>query len=463
MHANNLNPAAGRSALLARGLRTPLTIALLLVALCGCVRLPPGVADPARYPQDAAAYLDADAAQALLVPAEVQARLDADYDARFFAPWRQTRASLPAREAFWGVTSYGGRQGFGENLQPLEKARWQQLVTSLQQESYPSLARPAITVRNTSCRVFPTQRPFFLDPAKAGEGFPFDYFQNSALWAGTPLLITHASADGAWLFAETGMVAGWLPAMDVAWVDEPFRAAYQTGRYAALLGDDITLRDESGTFLALTHLGAIFPVVAEDEGGLQLLVPVRDADGAAVARLARVTPEQAALKPLPLQPARIAAVANHMLGQLYGWGGLYENRDCSATLRDLFTPFGLWLPRNSAEQAKRGGTFIDMAELDSDGKRERLLRDGVPFYTLIWLKGHIGLYLGPDPVSGEPLLLHNIWGVRTKDEQGREGRAVIGRLVITSLAPGEERTDVEPGRFLRGILGMTVLPGVEGR
>ena len=56
------------------------------------------------------------------------------------------------------------------------------------------------------------------DPAKAGEGFPFDYFQNSALWPGTPLLITHASRDGAWLFAEAGMVAGWVPAQDVAFV-----------------------------------------------------------------------------------------------------------------------------------------------------------------------------------------------------------------------------------------------------
>ena len=84
----------------------------------------------------------------------------------------------------------------------------------------------------------------------------------------------------------------------------------------------------------------------------------------------------------------------------------------------------------------------------------------MPFYSLLWLKGHIGLYLGTDPASGEPLLLHNIWGVRTRDEEGREGRAVIGRLVITSLAPGEERADVETGRFLRAVQGMTLLPGI---
>ncbi|MCM2264583.1 MAG: SH3 domain-containing protein [Desulfuromonadales bacterium] len=435
----------------------------LLVVLGGCAVRLPEVADLARYPQHAAAYVQAGTAERLLVPAEEQARLDAGYNERFFAPWRQQRASLSAEEAFWGVTSYGNRQGYAENLLPIGSARWQQLVSSLQRESYPSLARPAITVRNTVCRVFPTARPFFLDPSRAGEGFPFDYFQNSALWAGTPLLVTHVSVDGAWFFAETGFVAGWLPAQDLAWADEPFRSAYQTGQYAALLRDEVTLRSAAGEFLTLTHLGAIFPVVAQDATSLQLLVPVRDADGAAVVRTAALAQELATRKPLPLQPGRIAELADHMLGQAYGWGGLFENRDCSATLRDLFTPFGIWLPRNSAEQAKSGGTFHDLANLDNAAKRDYLLQYGVPFYTLVWLKGHVGLYLGTDPASGEPLLLHNLWGVRTTDSRGREGRALVGRLAITTLHPGEERPDVEDGRFFRGILGMTILPGAEVR
>jgi len=444
-------------------LRSHIPLLLVLATLAGCVAKPAGVADLTRYPQDAAVYLRADTAATQLVPLEVQARLDANYNQRFFAPWRQQRASLPAAEAFWGVSSYGSKQGYGENLLPLGKERWQQLVAALQRESYPSLARPAITVRNTVCRVFPTARPFFLDPSRAGEGYPFDYFQNSALWAGTPLLVTHVSLDGAWFFAETGFVAGWLPAQDLAWADAAFRAAYQTGRYAALLRDEVTLRGETGDFLALTHLGAIFPVTAQIDTGLQVLVPVRDADGAAVARPARLAPDLAALKPLPLQSVRISELANRMLGQPYGWGGLYENRDCSATLRDLFAPFGVWLPRNSADQAKSGGVFHDLAGLGPAEKHARLQQQGVPFYTLLWLKGHIGLYLGTDPASGEPLLLHNLWGVRTTDWRGREGRALVGRLAITSLRPGEERGDVETGRFFERILGMTVLPGVEAR
>jgi cell wall-associated NlpC family hydrolase len=452
-----------RGGLMFAAIRFALLLVFLLVLFGGCAPVPPGIADLTRYAQDAKVYLPPDNAELRLVPAEVQRSLDASYNERFFRPWRQTQASLPAAEAFWGVASYGGRQGYAENLQPLSKERWQQLVASLQMPSYPSLARPAITVRNTACRVFPTHRPFFLDPARAGEGYPFDYFQNSALWAGTPVLVTHVSADGAWLFAEAAHVAGWLPAQDLAWAEEPFRATYQAGSYAALLRDAVTLRDAAGNFLAQVHIGAIFPVAAADEAGLNLLVPVRAADGTAVASIASVLPAEAAIKPLPLQPAGVAELANRMLGQLYGWGGLYENRDCSASMRDLFAPFGIWLPRNSAEQARRGGTFHDLAALDAGEKRDRLLKAGVPFYTLVWLKGHIGLYLGAAPGDSEPLLLHNLWGVRTASRSGREGRALVGRLAITTLHPGEERPDIANGRFIERILGMTVLPGTEPR
>lgn len=434
---------------------------LLLAVLAGCLARTPGIADPDRLPQDARHYLSSVMAERPLSTPEAQARLDADYDRRFFLPWQQQQALLPAEVVFRGVAGYASRPVYAENLQPWSRQRWQQLVAAQQQESYPSLARPAITVRDTACRLLPSSRPLFLDPRQPGEGYPFDYAQLSALWAGTPLLITHVSADGAWYFAETDFAAGWLPALDIAWADEAFRTAYRTGRYAALLRDDVSLRDERGDFLVQTHLGAVFPVAAESAAGLQLLVPARDADGRAVIRMTRLTPELAAVKPLPLHPGLIADLANHLLGQPYGWGGLYENRDCSATLRDLFAPFSLWLPRNSADQASFGGTLHDLTDLDRNGKRDYILQRGIPFYTLIWLKGHIGLYIGADPASGEPLLLHNLWGVKTENWLGREGRALVGRLAITSLRPGEERSDVEKGRFYDRILGMTILPGAE--
>jgi hypothetical protein len=437
-----------------------ISLALVFAILGGCSGSRTGIADLQRYPQDLTAYLRLETEALPLVPQEIHAALNADYDSRFFAPWHARSTTLKAAEVFWGVAVYGGEQGYRENLQPLPPQEWSRLVAAQRMETYPSLARPAITVRNTSFRVFPTHHPFFRSPARPGEGYPFDYFQNSAVWTGTPLLVTHRSADGAWLFAEAGFTYGWLPAEDIGFAGKKFRASYENGRYAAILGDEVSLQDETGQYLTRAHIGAVFPAVVGSDQDLRLLVPVRDADGEAVIRRARVDPDQAALKPLPLTPTGLARIANIMLGQPYGWGGFLENRDCSATLRDLFTPFGLWLPRNSRAQAFSAGTLLDLAKLSADRKRSILLEEGIPFYTLVWLSGHIGLYLGPDPASGEPLLLHNLWGVRTYTWTGREGRALVGRLAVTSLHPGEERRDVPRNSFYGRVLGISVLPGV---
>lgn len=374
---------------------------------------------------------------------------------RFFAPWGLARTSIPAQEAFWGTAAYGSKQGYAENLQPYPRERWEQLVAQQNMAAYPSLAAPAIVTRNTALRVLPSHRPFFLDPSLPGEGFPFDYFQNSALWLGTPVFISHASLDRSWVFVETAFTSGWMRHEDLAMADEPFRTEYRSRVMAAVLTDDTSLLG-GGRHLGQAHIGAIFPLHSRAGQDLVVKVPLRDASGMAQTGLAHLGPRQASLMPLPLTSRTVASLADAMAGQLYGWGGLYENRDCSSTLRDLYLPFGIWLPRNSSQQARQGEQLIDLEGMDAERKLATIRGLGKPFLSLIWMPGHIGLFLGTD-LRGEPLMLHNIWGVRTVLPDGGAGRAVIGRLVISTLRPGEDRPDVRWGAFLDRIRGLAVL------
>ena len=48
------------------------------------------------------------------------------------------------------------------------------------------------------------------------------------------MLVTHATRDGSWLLAESALTFGWLPARDVAYVDESAMAAMTTTRLAAV-------------------------------------------------------------------------------------------------------------------------------------------------------------------------------------------------------------------------------------
>ena len=115
--------ATRRAARLPAVVRACLVATVLVAGLGGCAVTPLGIADLERYPQDATRYLQAGAAETLLIPPEVQARLDARYNERFFAPWQQKKASIPAADAFWGVASFGRKQGYAENLLPLDQAR----------------------------------------------------------------------------------------------------------------------------------------------------------------------------------------------------------------------------------------------------------------------------------------------------------------------------------------------------
>lgn len=149
-------------------------------------------------------------------------------------------------------------------------------------------------------------------------------------------------------------------------------------------------------------------------------------------------------------------MVHDILGQPYGWGGLFYHRDCSALVRDVVAPFGVWLPRNSAAQAKQGGRFVSLSALSLEEKKHRILAEGKPFTTLLWLKGHIMVYVGS--LSGEPMALHNIWAVRVRTPQGTIQKIVIGRTVVTDLEPGSMLPDFDPAQsLLARIEGMTFL------
>lgn len=390
------------------------------------------------------------------LPEEVQSELAKACADRFFSPW--TEAVDEALGADWGAANLDGPL-WGENLQPLNGKRRAALIADADMGAFPSRQLFAIATANAPQRIYPTHRPLFADPNAAGEGFPFDYLQNTSCYVGTPLKIHHVNRRGDWYLCQTGLEAGWIPAAYTAVVDEAFIKRYRTQSYAAILRDDTALRDAQGRTLAVTHAGAIFPVAEASGRVLTLLIPLRRSDGTGEIGRAIVGADRACVMPLPLTAGNMARQAQEFMGTPYGWGGLFEDRDCSQTLLDLFLPFGLGLPRNSGAQARKSGAFIDLEGMSDEEKLAAIRARGIPFRSLIGMKGHIALFVGLSD-KGDPLILHNLWGIRTGSaEEGTQGRAVIGRTVVTTLRPGAERPDVAPEGLLPRVTTLTFLPG----
>ncbi len=397
------------------------------------------VQDHIIFPQDLAAYITKSAP--LISMAESQQQ-DAEYNALFFSTW-DVDSPTKGHKAFFQaeLDRTGNKRGYAENLKPWTENNWQALVYNADWKAMPTMMSPAITVRPTDLRLAPTKKPRFPDITRPGEGYPFDEFEQSALPIGHPLMAFHKSRDGEWYYVESSLVSGWVPAQDIAFVDTKFMETWQKGHFAALIKDNVPLL--GGT----THgnIGTILPLVRKG-ADLTVRVPVRDINGRARMENSLLPDTQAVQKPLPLTEENLAAIGNQMLNEPYGWGGLLENRDCSLTMRDLYTPFGIWLHRNSRAQAKTG-QVIPLPNLPDAQKDRFILENGVPFASLLFLPGHITLYIGQ--YQGKAAIFHNMWGVRTIEPDGkRNGRHVVGRCSITSTSPGKELRNVAPEGLL---------------
>lgn len=392
------------------------------------------VADQRRFPQDLKVYAKAAGPDKPLLDAREQAAQDARFNRIFFGPWEMRKTSMRKRDV---AAIFHKARGFKHGDTRWTQEEWDRLSRNAHLRAFPSRRQAAITLRNTDLREMPTHEARFAEPTPDSRANPFDYFQYSLLPPGTPVLIAHTSLDGRWHFVECPVAGGWADAEDIALVDESFEQAYRTGRYAALVRDKVILPGtgrKGGDSQA--NIGTILPLAGENAGhGLRVLVPVGSPGG--TARIAEIdlAAGEAQRKPLLLTPGNVASVGNVMMGQRYGWGGMFGDRDCSALTRELFTPFGLWLPRNSGAQA-RLGVVHPLEGLSFKEKEDMILRYGVPFLSLVGMRGHIVLYVGK--YKNRPAVFHNVWGVRTIEEGNDDARFVIGRAVVTSITPGEE-------------------------
>jgi peptidyl-prolyl cis-trans isomerase SurA len=90
-----------------------------------------------------------------------------------------------------------------------------------------------------------------------------------------------------------------------------------------------------------------------------------------------------------------------------------------------------------------------------DLKKEFIVNNAKPWRSVLYLKGHIMLYIGQKS-DGEPLVIHDAWGIKSFDANGKEGRYMLGGIVITTLEEGKGNDwyDNEKSSLLNKILGI---------
>ena len=366
----------------------------------------------------------------------------------FFGPWLSNEFIYPKNVIIEYNDSF--KIGWGENLMPHDPSWFEEHTYNANYDAYASAKIPAIIVQNTSLRALPTSSPHFHHPEKAGEGYPFDNLSAMSLYCGNPILISHYSRDKAWALVQTNSKTfGWVDARHLATLTQKQQKELMNMNWGALLKENEPIY-EGSRFYDQTKLGMLLPV----KGNGEIMVPKKTSKG----NLEFFTTRNLtiSLKLLEFNVKNISKISNQLLGKTYGWGDYLFNRDCSTTTKDFFAPFGIWLPKNSKAQIQASGKIYAFDNMQESEKLELIKTHAIPFQTLIYAPGHIGLYVGQNEKG--PLMLHNRWGNNTKNGH-ITGRNVIGKTIISTLEFGKElhHFDQGIGTFLQTITAMNVL------
>lgn len=314
-----------------------------------------------------------------------------------------------------------------------------------------------ITTDVVDLRILPTDEFCLKNIQNAGEGYPFDYLQNSTLAIASPVRILSKTNNNLWYFVDSHNNKGWVKADKIALVSAQQQKEMQQMDFVITTKDNQVISNKNSAIKFA--IGTLLPTINN-----QLLIPKKTLDNLLV--WDKISVKNSNIKPFPLEfnKTNVKNTLQTLLNGKYTWGGINGGRDCSSTLKDFYTTFGIWLPRNSSQQAKFGKQ-INLTGTPKE-KTQIVLKNGIPFLSTVYKKGHIMLYVGTK--NKEPLIFHNVWGIKAyvknstlteisnlRNNYGLKGidkvnkndevqvRYEISRSVITAIEPANKINALE--------------------
>ena len=383
------------------------------------------------YPQDPDFYVKN------IESIENQILRDEKYNEKYFSPWKLNKITLD----FYHIVGFAhqNKVTYGFNKIPIKKSWYKKQVDNMNLNEMNQVAKTAIMIKNSHIRALPTEMLILEDPYKPGEGYPFDYNQHSFIAINTPIFISHFSRDKTYVFIQSSITEGWVKSDAIAFVDENTRKQFQNNLYYISVKEGFSIFSEE-VFIEKIKLGTIFPKME----GKWIIIKRNQGYNGTIA-FAETEESNLMKKPISFNQDNISMISRELIGEEYGWGGILNKRDCSAMTKDFFSVFGIFLNRNSSQQLQNGKT-INVKTLSNQEKKKKIIQLAKPFKTLLYTIGHIGLYIGH--VKGEPIIMHNTWGIKTVKEDGSYDRYKIGRAIISSLNLGEDLKDVLKSKIL---------------
>ena len=305
-------------------------------------------------------------------------------------------------------------------------------------------ARYGMAVRRAQLRIYPTELHAFASI----DALDFESFQAGILFPGDAVIVLHRSRDRRWLLVQSWQGPAWVRDEDIATGAAAEVLGYRgAGPFRVVTGSKVRtvftpeapavseLQLDMGANVPLAQVPANQPVNGEGPSqSWPINLPTRAEDGT-LRFVPALLPKSEATAPayLPLTRANIIRQAFRFLGERYGWGHMYNARDCSGFTSDVYRSMGVVLPPNSGAQGSSPAIRHQLfTAADSKAARLKAVM-AADVGDLLVVPGHVMMFLGK--IGGQPYMIQDVPYAIFRDKAGQLHKTKLNQVSVTPLLP----------------------------
>ncbi len=273
----------------------------------------------------------------------------------------------------------------------------------------------------------------------------FCEFQVSSILINEPVIVVHKSKDGRWYYVFSEFCNGWVESKNVGLCEDKnyWQELLEPEDFLMITGDKVWLEEEDNVKKVTDkelHMGTKLKLVRYenyigDKGRVPyecfiVKIPIRCENGKLDFAYGFIpVSRDVKIGYLEYTKANLIEQMFKINGDRYGWGGMYNARDCSQYIMEVYKTFGFKFGRNSATQSKMPFGTYDV-ENESEEEKLRLL-EHIPVGSILYFPGHVMMYLGK--AEGEHYVISATGRMRPEDKE-KENVIYAHTTLVTPLS-----------------------------
>ncbi len=252
-----------------------------------------------------------------------------------------------------------------------------------------AMVYPGVVLTRCNLQSFPSELGFY----NYGDTH-YNAIQETELIAGSPIWILHESLDENYLFVQSYYYFGWVRKDDVAiCTREEFDKWASPERYITMTTVKYLIDN------TVLDMGVRLPYIREDTNYFWVILPGVDESKGLAEKIVQIPKTHAVYGSVEYTMENYFALAFSFLDVEYDWGGQRGGVDCSGYVCAVFRTFGIFLPRNTSDQAK----YMGIEHTLPYGNSGHVL-NSLSFPSTVHSQTHVMLYLGS--VNNEHFVIH---------------------------------------------------------